>query len=30
VYVLRQGEVAFAGPAAPLREDEGRLREIYL
>lgn len=30
VYVLRQGEVAFAGPAAPLRDDEARLREVYL
>jgi ABC-type branched-subunit amino acid transport system ATPase component len=30
VYVLRQGEVVFAGPAAPLCEDETRLREVYL
>lgn len=30
VLVLRQGELAYSGPAAPLREDEARLREIYL
>lgn len=30
VLVLRQGEVAFSGPAAPLRENEDRLREVYL
>jgi branched-chain amino acid transport system ATP-binding protein len=29
-YVLRNGFVSFAGPAADLRADEAKLREVYL